>query len=203
MPLGTVLSFELAQADGICLPGPQESATDLAVPAPGLPIVLERAFYPQISQRYAVGPLGRGWSSNWDICAATASDGTVQVTGPGESARVFPRDVRGGFLASPGETATLSDRSTGGYLLREANGQVTAFRADGKLDYVEDTNGNCITASYSGSLLTSLKHSSGQTVQIAYNAAGRIQTITDPYKRVMTPWATGSRPPGTEPPRGA
>jgi len=44
---------------------------------------------------------------------------------------------------------------------------------------VQDPNGNHITAGYAGDLLTSLTHSSGQYLQIAYNGAGRIQFITD------------------------
>ena len=53
----------------------------------------------------------------------------------------------------------------------------------GQVDYVQDTNGNRITAGYTGGLLTSLTHSDGQSLQIAYNAAGRIVQVTDPFGR--------------------
>ena len=66
------------------------------------------------------------------------------------------------------------------FLLRETDGLVTAFRADGKVHYVEDINGNRITAGYTGARISSLNHSSGQILQIAYNGAGRIGSVTDP-----------------------
>ena len=51
-----------------------------------------------------------------------------------------------------------------------------AFRGDGKLDYVQDTNANRITCAYSGSQLTGLAHLAGQSLTVAYSAAGRIAT---------------------------
>src|SRR5262249_37635768 len=70
------------------------------------------------------------------------------------------------------------------YQVREQNGYVTAFRADGRIDYVQDTTGNRITAGYTGSQLVSLTHSSGPSLQFAYNAAGRLVTVTDSAGRV-------------------
>jgi len=48
------------------------------------------------------------------------------------------------------------------------------------LDYVQDTNGNRVSATYTGSQLTRLTHSSGVFLTIAYNAADRISSVTDP-----------------------
>src|SRR5207248_2726232 len=56
---------------------------------------------------------------------------------------------------------------------------------DGKLAFVEDLNGNRITATYTGDLLTRLEHSSGQFLDLAYNAAGLLQTVTDSDGRVV------------------
>ena len=50
--------------------------------------------------------------------------------------------------------------------------------------YLEPDQVEYITAGYTGSLLTSLTHSSGQTMQIGYNSAGRITSVTDPVGRV-------------------
>jgi RHS repeat-associated protein len=74
----------------------------------------------------------------------------------------------------------------GVFELQEQNGLVNRFRADGRLDYLQDTNGNRITASYTGNLLTGLTHSSGQQLQLAYNAAGRLIRLTDPASGRMT-----------------
>ena len=55
-----------------------------------------------------------------------------------------------------------------------------------RLNYVQDTNGNRITASYTNGLLTRLTHSSGQFLTLAYNAAGLVSTITDSAGRTTT-----------------
>jgi RHS repeat-associated protein len=44
---------------------------------------------------------------------------------------------------------------------------------------MEDTNGNRITATHTGGLLTRLTHSSGQWLELAYNAADLIERLTD------------------------
>ena len=86
----------------------------------------------------------------------------------------------------PATTARWPPCSGGGYTLTELDGQVTAYNADGSLAYVQDTNGNRITAGYTGGLLTSLTHSSGQSLTLAYNAAGLVSTITDSAGRTTT-----------------
>ncbi len=51
---------------------------------------------------------------------------------------------------------------------------------------MQDTDGNRITAGYTGGQLTSLTASSGQYIDIAYNAAGLISSITDSAGRTTT-----------------
>ncbi|MBE9080545.1 RHS repeat protein, partial [Romeria aff. gracilis LEGE 07310] len=65
------------------------------------------------------------------------------------------------------------------YQLREQDGTIIVFRADGQLDYIENANGYRITAEYTGDLLTQLSASSGDSFTISYSDQGRISTITD------------------------
>jgi len=178
--VGQLLAFEFLQTDGLSPLRTLASAVDAAVESPGLPLVFSRFFPALISQRFELGPLGRGWSHNWQHALAVAGDGTVTVSGPGGSRRVFQPDSRsaGRYFTQPGDHATLTPLGGGAFTLREPAGLLRAFRADGKLDYVQDLNGNRITCGYSGSLLTSLTHSSGQQLTIGY-AGNRIQGITD------------------------
>ena len=71
-------------------------------------------------------------------------------------------------------------------MLRESDGLAYGFSSDGKLSYLEDTNGNRITAQYTGDQLTRLTHSGGQFLVIAYHASGRIASVTDPQGRATT-----------------
>ena len=62
----------------------------------------------------------------------------------------------------------------GVYQLREQDGLLTVFRTDGTLDYIQDTNGNRITAGYTGTLQTSLTQSNGSSFTLSYNPQGRL-----------------------------
>ena len=107
----------------------------------------------------------------------------------------FVRDSRGSTPLSPsatyisgaGDPSTLRRVSSGIYELRDTGGTVTRFRADGRLDYVQDANANRTTASYDGSgRLTSLTHSSGGSITLEYNGAGRVSKLTDSTGHVVT-----------------
>ncbi|MCW5631782.1 MAG: tandem-95 repeat protein [Rubrivivax sp.] len=180
--IARLFGFELRQADAMSPIRYLAAGTDAAMSAPGLDLVFSRAFAQPISARYELGPLGRGWASNWEISLAAEADGTVAVTDMTGAPRVFQLDTRsgGGYFSSTGDNGRLVSLGGGTYRLTEADGTSYAFRADGRLDFVQDTNGNRITCGYNGAgLLTSLTHSSGQSLTIAYNAAGRVSSVTD------------------------
>ncbi|GEM_PF-1074278 len=183
--LSDLLAFSFAQADGLNIVKTLDSSVDAAATVPGLPLVFGRTYPQSISQRFTVGAFGRGWSHNWDYTLTKSSLGDVTITGPGGSRRLFQPDSRGGYFAQTGDHAKLTDLGSGRYSLRELNGLLRVFRADGKLDYVEDSNGVRITCQYTGGLLTGLNHSSGQSLQIGYSGS-LIKTITDPIGRVTT-----------------
>ena len=109
------------------------------------------------------------------------ADGTVVITDMTGTPRIFQPDSRhsGQYLAQPGDEGQLAAGSGGSVTLGEPDGTVYCFRSDGKLDYIQDTNGNRITCAYTGGLLTRLTQSSGQFLAIAYNAGGHIGSITD------------------------
>ncbi|KKL77223.1 hypothetical protein LCGC14_2037030, partial [marine sediment metagenome] len=180
LDVGQLLGFEFMQADGLAPGSYLASGIDAWAESPGLPLAFGRAFPQTISQRYETGPLGRGWSHNWDFSLDVGDDGTVTITGPSATRRTFLPDIRGGYFPQPGDYATLTDLGGGAFSLREKGGLLTEFRADGKLDYAEDTNGNRIPAGYTGEQLTSLTHSSGATLLLDYDAQGMITSVTDP-----------------------
>ncbi|MRR10036.1 RHS repeat protein, partial [bacterium] len=187
MDAGTLLAFEFAQADGLGPVRTLAASVDASLQAPGMNLTFARFFLAGISSRHGTGILGEGWSYNWDYSLATATGGTVTITGPGGTLRTFQPDSQhaGAYIAGTGDYGTLT--ATGGvYTLTEKDGGIYTFLADGRLDYVQDTNANRITCGYTNGLLTSLTHSAGQGIQIAYNASGRVQTVTDSTGRATT-----------------
>ncbi len=183
--IADLYGFEMLQAIGLSMVPTLESVVDASVPGPGLPLSFGRSFGNTIVDRYDVGPFGRGWTAPWQTSLDVLPDGTVVVRQSARSQRRFQPDERriGRYFSQEGDTGTLSQVGGGAFELAEANGQVTRFRPDGTLEYVEDTNGNRITTTFTGGLLSRLDHSGGNFLTIDYNSAGLIERITDSYGR--------------------
>ncbi len=170
-----LLAFEVNQAGNWFDASAPQNRADLTVPTPGLALSFARTFMPSIAGRYHLGSLGRSWAHGWDISASTDVDGTVRIQN-GVGHRLFQLGPLGRYTGVPGDHGQLSV-DAGAVRVREPNGFIMQFRDDGRLDYVEDTNGNRITAGYTGDQLTSLTHSSGEVLTIRYNGFGRIREI--------------------------
>jgi RHS repeat-associated protein len=179
-----LLAFEFSKASAGLLGPVLASAGDVSFPAPGLDLSFNRVSLQPIDGRYRLGRLGRGWVDNWDISLVTDAQQNVTVRRAATS-RPFTRQADDTYQGTPGDPGRLS-LVNGVFTLREGDGSITGFRADGALDYVEDPNGNRITAGYTGGQLTSLTHSNGRALTLAYNAQGRIRQVTDPAGRVTT-----------------
>lgn len=179
-----LFAFELMQASGLHPVHTLADNVDASVEAPGLGLSFGRIYTNEILGRYELGVFGRGWHAPWDERLVVQPDGLAYITGPAMTQRRFQPNRRGGFgpnvySAEVGDDATFSPDANGGYNLREADGVLRHFRPDGRIDYLQDLNGNRISTTYTGGQLTRLTHSSGQFLSIAYNTAGRISGITD------------------------
>ncbi len=185
--INQLYGFEIKQALGLGPIGTLASAVDAAVPTPGLSLSFERSFGNTITERYGVGPFGRGWTASWQVSLETLADGTVIVHESADSQRRFQPDSRhaGTFFSQTGDTGVLTT-VPGGFELTETSGLKTRFLANGKLSFVRDINGNQITAGFTSNLLTSLTHSSGGSVTLTYNAAGLISSVADSTGRSTT-----------------
>jgi len=157
---------------------------DAYAPAPGMPLQFERVFPGSLEGRFYLGPLGRGWSHRFDIYLEEHSNGDILLHWPGSFTRLFPSNGDGTYTALPGDCGILTyDGDT--FALTENDGSVYRFRTDGQLDYVEEPNGNRITAVYNGSgQLIEIGHSSGDAFELEYDTHGRIFRLTDHVGRV-------------------
>jgi YD repeat-containing protein len=175
-------SFELQQALGFSPVSVVATATDASIPAPGLPLEFSRTFGNTITERYQTGPFGRGWPApTWQISLTQLADGTAVVHQSADAERRFQPDSRyqGRYFAQTGDPGVLHKASDGTFTLTETNGNLTHFHADGKLDFIQDINGNRITASINAAgQITSLSHSDGASLSFDYNAAGLISSLT-------------------------
>lgn len=184
--LESLLAFSMRLSDGISPIGRLAGASDAAVRAPGLPLLFGRSFLQPISRRFELGDLGRGWTHNWRQSMQVKQDGAVVIPDQTGTPRTFYPDSRyvGRYLAQPGDQSDLRVVDDG-FRLTEADGGILFYR-NGKLEYVEDTNGNRITCQYTGGRLTRLSHSAGGYLNLTYNADGYIASIADPQGRQTT-----------------
>ncbi|WP_240695693.1 RHS repeat-associated core domain-containing protein, partial [Candidatus Chloroploca sp. Khr17] len=182
----TLQAFSFRQADGLNPMRVLASGMDAVVEGPGLTIAFERSYLQPLSRRFELGDLGRGWTHNWHQGMTVSDDGTVSITDLTGTPRIFQPDSRysGRYLAQPGDQATLRT-ADGGYRLTEASGLIQFYR-DGKLQYLEEPNGNRITITYTGEQMTRLEHSSGGLLAFTYTPAGYLATITDQDGRQTT-----------------
>ncbi|TVQ96246.1 MAG: hypothetical protein EA399_16215, partial [Desulfovibrionales bacterium] len=179
----SLLAFSMRLADGLSPLPVLAGGADAAVQGPGLPIVFERVFLQPISRRFVLGDMGRGWTHNWRQSLTVREDETVVISDLTGTPRIFNPDSRyaGRYLAQPGDEGVLR-AVDGGFRLTEQSGGVQFYR-DGKLEYVEDTNGNRITCTYAGDQLTRLSHSAGGRLDFTYTPAGYIASVTDHHGR--------------------
>jgi RHS repeat-associated protein len=175
-------SFEAQQAYGYSAMPVLDAATDASMPTPGVTLAFGRRFSSTVRDRNSSGMFGRGWFTPWQARLAVEGGGDlVKLVGEGGSARLYSRDTRNGkYFSGAGDSSELKASGGGLYELRDAEGVVTRFRADGSIGSVEDPNGNRVTAGYdaSGRLFT-LTHTSGASITLSYNGAGLVSGATD------------------------
>jgi hypothetical protein len=183
MDIGQLLGFQIARANNALLPMTELArSTDVSLDAPGLGLVFRRFWQPRISDRFRTGPLGVGWRHNWQISREMLGDGTAVLHWSNNGLRVFQPDIRGGWIAQPGERATLSG-PPGALTLTEISGIRYSFDSNGNLSSVEGRNGNKISCHRTGGRLVRLVHSAGPELQISYDSDDRIETLTDSLGR--------------------
>jgi len=147
-----------------------------------------------ISQRYINGALGRGLVAPFSAQAITDAAGNVLLI-EGQSTRGFVKLPGGTYSGTGFETGTLSREASGAFVLEEADGTRIGFRAsDGRLDFIEDTNGQRVTIARnaSGQLQSVTDSLTGDQTLFTHNTQGRIATITDAVGRVTSYGYDGS-----------
>lgn len=146
------------------------------------------------------GPLGPGWSLNWEAGLAFFDGGATVVASYGDGKQTrFTRQTGGTFVADTGDYNELALLG-GTYELTTPDRSVYRYNAGGQLTSMSDPNGNTVTLSYdpgTGHLtgiqdaagrsftlgwtngrLTSVTDALTRQVQYGYDASGRLQTVT-------------------------
>jgi len=136
--------------------------TDLAIPTRGLPLEFTRVYNSLDPQP---GPLGWGWTHNWNLRLTQPTTDTVVVTfGDGHAEKWTWNGTA--YDGAPGVFSALVKNGDGTFDLTQKDQTRYHFAADGRLLWAEDRNGNRTT--------------------LTYDAQGRLVTVTEPAGRALT-----------------
>ncbi|MGD9632157.1 MAG: CARDB domain-containing protein, partial [Pirellulales bacterium] len=183
--VGRLENFLFAQAVAYFPIDVLTDASDLSLPGIGMNLEFHRWFRNSLISRYELGPLGRGWTHNWDYSLSADNVGNILVHTPLWD-REFLLQADGTYAAgSPADHGRLV-LVDGRLQLIERDSTRYAFGLDGLLDFVADPRGNRITAGYTQGRLTSLTHSSGAAFTLSYDLSGRLAGILDSAGRNVT-----------------
>ena len=127
--------------------------------------------------RFTLSAFGRGNVNPFDLRIETDAEGNRLVRVGNAIRPFFPAGTA--YEGAPGDRGVLTALAGGGWLLADPDGSVTAFRADGFMDYVEGMAGRRTIASYADGRLVSLTESNGDVTTLTYNATGRVASVRD------------------------
>ncbi len=160
-----------------------EDVIDASAPTPGIPLEFRRVFPHDPANYPYMGPLGRGWTHNWDLKLEEQTDGKIFLFDPTRVNRIFKSNFDGSYNSMPGDYGKLSRDPNGSFYLREKGGTIYHFLSNLKFDFIEDRNGNRITATYNGDHLDKLTHSSGSSFEMQYDDNGFLSKLIDHANR--------------------
>ncbi len=137
------------------------------------------------------GPLGKGWTHNYNLLIIPQSDGSL-VLKRHDGNNVYFRLSNGIYYpdAKSGDTSTIVKNTDGTYTLATKYSTNYTFNTSGKLVTIQTSNGKTITLNYSGSDLAGITDSTGRTIRITTNN-GKIISITDFIGRTYSLTYTG------------
>lgn len=129
--------------------------------------------------RWNLTAFGRGQDNPFDVGIAADADGNM-IVHVGNKLRAFLALGTTTYRGIADDRGQLTNRTGGGWLLTEADGSVTAFRADGLMEYHDDSLKRRSTAAYTSQRLDSFTDADNNVIAFSYNANGRVQSMTSP-----------------------
>lgn len=140
--------------------------------------------YQTFTNRYSIGSFGRGRFFIGDLQINADDEGNTIIS-DGSFTRTFVLQEDSSYqsLREDGSSLTLEEEV---YTLTDPDGTTTVFNTEGSLNYIEDSNGNRITAQYTDGIQTALIATNGDSLSLTRNEDGRITEVTDFAGRTTT-----------------
>jgi RHS repeat-associated protein len=160
------------------------SATDTSMSGRAFSLFIQRSY--NSLRGSEAGPLGNGWTSNYNVKLVVNGDLTVTWNDPDGSQQTFtPKGSTGGYAAPRGVPSRLVKNGDGSFTLWRLDGTRESFDSSGKLTYITDKNGNKVTMTYASGRLSTVSDDAGKSLTFTYDGSGRITSIRDPMNRYV------------------
>ena len=141
--------------------------TDLAIETRGLPLHFARAYNSLTPQ---MGPLGWGWTHSWHLYLTSYPDNSVLITFGDGHGEKWNWDGAG-YVGAPGIYGVLVKNGDGSFTLTQKDQSRYRFAAGGRLEYVEDNNGNRTTLTYDNQgRLSQITEAAGRALTLSYTS---------------------------------
>ncbi len=151
---------------------------DIYIPARGIDIN-GSFYYNSFNFDQNIG-FGNGWSNMYSVYYKndTASGKTIVW---GDAREDNYKLNAGNYVPQNGIYSKLTQYQPNKFLITELGGMKYFFdnATHKKLTRIEEPNGNFLNFSYTDTLLTTITNTAGQSITLAYNSNGNLQTITD------------------------
>ena len=159
--------------------------TDLSMPGRGMSLEFARSYN---SLDPTGGPLGFGWTHNYNITLAlSSSDSSIAVHWDDGHADIY--DLVSGVYQPRfnGIFDKLVKNSNGTYTVTQKDQRQFNFNVTGAVISIVDRNGNTLLLTYeSDGKLNSIIDTVGRNVTLAYDSSGRIIRVIDPLPRTIS-----------------
>ncbi|RKZ76490.1 MAG: hypothetical protein DRR16_30375, partial [Candidatus Parabeggiatoa sp. nov. 3] len=150
-----------------------------------VPITFGLDYY---SRLLKVGPTGRGWEDrHFGAYLTEFETGDVKINWTTNRYNFFQKNEQGGYQARHIKCHfdQLVKNADGSFTLTRHSGRIYQFNAIGRLLEIGNTKGQSLELSYdsAGRVTSVTEPVSGVFLTYAYNAAGLLETVTDPLGR--------------------
>ena len=145
-----------------------EYFTDLAVAGPGRSLTATRTYN---SLDDHTGSFGKGWTFGYDVSLVKNTDNSIDIRNGTGGVTKYTKSGTTYTSPDPGVTATLTDKSGGGWVLTNIAGDTMTFDAAGHLVADRDPQVRGVSLAYSGGKLATVTDDLTQTFTITWNGA--------------------------------
>lgn len=157
---------------------------DIEIPTKGFPLSFERTYN---SNDPAEGPLGYGWSFNWQLSVNPLENGDALVLRADGRIDLFTMNPDHTYTAPLGIHDALSLTADGKYRLLTHDQTLYSFDASDRLEAVTSETGQTTSLHYNGnSQLDFVTEPAGRQLAITYYPDGHMREISDPQGNTVS-----------------